>query len=685
MLTMKPILLLIITGGVIAFGAIAQLRSSTTPAPAYEGNGDPNQTTLAPYFEILGGGETNAFPLQKTETKVNVSGTIADVVVHQLYANRGSNTLEAKYVFPASTRAAVHGMEMKVGERIIRAKIQEKSEAKANYEKAKEEKKTAALLEQKRPNVFQMNVANIAPGEEVSVTLHYSETIPAKDRIYEFVFPTVVGPRYSTTPTNSAEGLEDDWVQSPYMAKPAGGEIAFSQMPTGPSFDISVDVRAGMKVQSLKCPSHETDITFPDEATAHVQLKPSIKATAGNRDFVLRYQLADKQVTTGLLLDQHPQGNHFWLTVQPPARITPEQIPPREYLFIVDVSGSMNGFPLDTAKDLVRNLIGGLGAQDTFNVMLFAGASNVLSPKPLAANQANITSAVNLIDGQNASGGTNLLPALEDAFKLPGDENKSRSIVLITDGFVDCEKKSFDLVRNNLGKSNFFAFGIGSSVNRFLIEGLARAGRGEPCIVLEPKECANAAKRFREMIASPVLTDVKIEFDGFTAKNVEPPSIPDVFADRPIEIFGKWDGAAKGHIRVTGLAGKEKVKFDFDVAEAFAKGTQNPALRTLWARERVRRLSDDAQFDATSELKREITTLGLTYELLTDYTSFLAVDETPRPALAKAQTVVQPLPLPKGVENTAVGGGTNGTTPEPGGFLLLMAATVVLLMGRNRE
>ena len=162
------------------------------------------EKTLAPYFEVLGGASSAAFPLQKTEVAVQVAGTIADVQVTQVYANRGSTTLEAKYLFPASTRAAVHGMEIKNGDRVIKAKIEEKSQAKATYEKAKAGHKTAALLEQKRPNVCQMNVANIAPGEEVVVHLHYSETVAATDRIYEFVFPTVVGPRYSTTTADSA-------------------------------------------------------------------------------------------------------------------------------------------------------------------------------------------------------------------------------------------------------------------------------------------------------------------------------------------------------------------------------------------------------------------------------------------------------------------------------------------------
>ncbi len=665
-------------------GQIAGSGPSGSNQPAE--SADPLASrTLAPYFQVLGDGVPASFPLQKTEVSVQVTGTIADVVVEQVYANQGAGPIEALYVFPASTRAAVHGMEMKIGERVIRAKIQEKEQARATYEAAKAEKKTAALLEQKRPNVCQMQVANIAPGEEVRVTLHYTETVAATDRIYEFVFPTVVGPRYSTTPVDSPEGRADAWVQNPYLNPPAAGS---DTLPALPVFDLKLRMNTGMPVQSMQCPSHETDISYPDANTTSLTLKPGTATTAANRDFVLRYQLADQKVASGLLLHQGEKENVFWLTVQPPARILPEATPPREYLFIIDVSGSMSGFPLDTAKDLLRRLVGGLGPQDSFNVMLFAGSATVLSPSfPLPANAANIQKAVQLIDGQGTGGGTNLLPALEKAFALPGDENRSRSIVLITDGYVDCEKRSFDLVRNGLGRSNFFAFGIGSSVNRFLIEGLARAGRGEPFIVLEPGEAAGAAKRFRDYVAAPVLTDVKVQFEGVEISQMEPPSVPDVFADRPVELFGKWSGEPKGHISITGLSGKEAVSFQFDLAEAAQKGTNHPALATLWARERVRTLSDYHQVGSTSELKQEITSLGLTYQLLTEFTSFVAVDETPRPLLADARTVTQPLPLPQGVSVHAVGsgGGTAGTVPEPGGFLLVMIALIAVLGGRLRR
>lgn len=633
--------------------------------------------SLAPRFEV--GGEENAehFPLKSTEVRATIAGVIAEVTVEQTYANTGDGPIEATYVFPASTRAAVHGVEMKIGERVIVAEIQEKKQAQATYEKAKSENKTASLLEQERPNVFRMSVANILPGDEVKVSLHFSEKLVATERVYEFVYPTVVGPRYS----NQGAATES-WVANPFLAE---GEA------TSATFAAHIDVRAGMPLQSLTCASHEVEIEFADKERATVELPAS--GEAADRDFVLRYRLADDEVVSGLLLHEGEKENFFLLNVEPPERVRPEQIPARDYLFVLDVSGSMNGFPLDTAKALMRDLLGGLRSTDTFNVLLFAGESRMLSPKSLPATAEHIARGTDLTRLARGSGGTELLPALERALALPLDEGVSRSIVVVTDGYVDIEREAFDLVRRERGRANLFAFGIGSSVNRWLIEGLARAGMGEPFFVLHPGEATATAGRFRDYISSPVLTDIRVKYEGFRTSEVQPESVPDVFADRPIELIGKWTGEAAGRIVVTGQGGAGPFEQVFDLKAQAEKGVENPALQPLWAREKVRTLADNRHLG--EENQREITTLGLTYGLLTEFTSFVAVDETPREVREKLRKVRQPLPLPKGVSESALSegqivvsggsGGVSGAAPEPGVFSLLIVTALGLLLHRHRS
>ena len=677
---------------VFALAVLGVARLTTAvPQPHPYGDGPPEKS-LSPYFKIVGAdANVEAFPLKSTEVKASISGVIADVVVAQTYTNTGKQPIEAIYVFPASTRAAVHGVEMHIGGRVIKSKVQEKHKAKATYEKAKSENKTTSLLEQQRPNVFQMSVANILPGDEVREILHYSEKLPATNHIHEFVFPTVVGRRYSNKGAQT-----EKWVQNPYLAEGT---------PNPTTFAMQVEVQAGMPLQSLASPSHDTaEVKFAGKDRATVTLPASTET--GNREFVLRYQLAGQQVASGLLLHKGKTENFFLLNVQPPSRVQPAQIPPRDYLFVVDVSGSKNGFPIDTSKELMRGLLKSMRPQDTFNVLLFAASSKVMANTSQPATQANIDRAMRIVDQEQGGGGTELLSALKRALALPQADGVSRSIVILTDGYVDIEKEAFRLVRRELGKANVFTFGIGTQVNRWLIEGLAHAGRGEPHVVLTKEAAPDAAKQFQEYISTPLLTDIQVRYEGFDAAHTQPESIPDVFANRPIELIGKWNGEAKGRIVIKGKSGGAPYEAAFDVAGEAAKGVNNPALRPLWAREKVRTLSDEAAIarnargSATDgEAAREIANLGVTYELLTEFTSFVGVDETPRAVLAQSdtQTVQQPLPLPQGVNNHAVGGGGGqpvvvtqnppvaGAVPEPGTTMLLVVALAAVLLHRHRE
>jgi Ca-activated chloride channel family protein len=364
---------------------------------------------------------------------------------------------------------------------------------------------------------------------------------------------------------------------------------------------------------------------------------------------------------------------------QPPKRVAPEDIPPREFVFVVDVSGSMDGFPLDTSKKLLEDLIGGLRPTDFFNVVLFAGDSTALSESPLPANAENISRAVQLIEQQRGAGGTELLPAIQQAMRLPTEPGVSRSIVLITDGYVSVEEGVFKYIRDNLGNANVFAFGIGTGVNRYLIEGVAKAGLGEPFVVEDQAKAADVATKFREYIQSPVLTDIQIRADGFEMYDVEPGSFPDLLAQRPVVLFGKWRGNPGGTIELTGKSGRGDFVSRLDVSSA-QPDEGNRALRYLWARTRIAELSDYGFGNVTDASVKEITALGLKYNLLTKYTSFIAVREKVVNPNGTATDVNQPLPLPVGVSDLAV-----GSEPEMVWLLAICIAIAVVAFCRKRR
>ncbi len=616
---------------------------------------ESDDKTLSPFFFVKSDSpDVDQLPLKATSAAVSISGVIADVKVTQVYKNEGKHALEAIYIFPASTRAAVYAMKMTIGERVINAKIKKRDEARQEYEQAKQQGKSASLLEQQRPNVFQMNVANIMPGDEIKVEMSYTELLVPTDKVYEFSYPTVVGPRYSNQPSQAASPSEK-WVQNPYLHQ---GEAPHY------TFDITANIAAGMPIQKLFCTSHKVNVNYSGSSSASIMLDKS-EESGGNRDYVLKYRLAGDHVESGLLLYPGERENFFLLMLQPPKRVSTAQIPPREYIFIVDVSGSMYGFPLDISKKLLKDLIGNLRPTDKFNVLLFAGGSTLMSEESLPATPENINKAINVIDQQRGGGGTELLPALKRALALPRAEGFSRTMVIATDGYVTVEEEAFDLIRNSLGNANMFAFGIGTSVNRHIIEGMAHVGMGEPFVITRPEEAPAKAEAFRKLIQSPVLTQVKMNFGGFDAYDVEPMSIPDVLADRPVIIFGKWRGKAQGKITLHGISGEEPYADVIEVSKVKPL-TTNSALQYLWARHRIQVLSDYNMLRPDDERVKEVTNLGLTYNLLTAYTSFVAVDSEVRNKNGKTTTVNQPLPLPEGVSDYAVGGMmTKSAAPAP--------------------
>ena len=703
-----------------------------------DGNSEENNEDrlLAPYFIIQGTEEDASaiehFPLKATNVVTNINGMIAETYVTQTYVNEGDTPINASYVFPTSSGVTVHGMTMVIGNEKITAQIKEKEEAKVEYEEAKSEGKSASLMEQKRPNVFSMDVANIMPGDTVNIELHYTELITPKENTYEFVFPTVVGPRYAppaapvddeentvsgddkdrtvsggneerTVSDNDGAGTvsggdggnggksgetgagrdssgssDDDWIASPYL--PGGAT------PPG-EYNITVNLSTGVPIAEVTSKTHAIRINKADASTAQITLE-NPDDYAGNRDFILKYKLTGEEIQSGLVLSSGRASggssqaeNFFMLTIQPPERFETEDIPPREYIFVLDVSGSMFGYPLDTAKELIRDLVTNLNETDTFNLILFANESTLLSPRSLPATSRNIKAATEMIDEQEGGGGTSLLPALEDAIAIPKEDDTARSIVIITDGYISNESEIISCISDNMNSASFFSFGIGSSVNDYLIKQIAGCGLGESFIVTDSEDAEESAANFRTYIESPLLTDIAITYRGFEVYDVEP-SVPSIlYAAQPIVLFGKWRGKPGGTITITGKAGEEEYVQEIPVGNVTVD-MEGEAIRYLWARTHLDRIAGYGSIRNDESVKDEITQLGLEYNMVTPYTSFIAVSEIIRNTEGESTDVDQALPLPQRVSGLAVGGGYRAYS-EPGTLLLILPAASIFFMKKK--
>ena len=612
-------------------------------APAYsqlnnfeDKNNENNELNQSPYFLVTNpNNEFDVFPLLRTSVDVEIAGVIADVTVTQVYKNNGKKNIEAVYIFPSSTRSAVYAMTMKIGDRLLQAEIQEKEKAREMYEDAKKEGRSASLLEQEKPNVFKMNVANILPGDVIEVEMKYTELLIPEDKTYEFVYPTVVGPRF--VDSNETTSFADQ----PYTDE--------GVLPSY-DFDINLNLKTGIPIWGAASTSHDVNIEFIDKNEAEIKLKPGNEKT-GNKDFILNYKLVGDNIETGILLQEGKDENFFLMMVQPPKRVEPKKIPPREYVFVIDVSGSMHGFPLTIAKKTFIKIMRDIRPEDKFNIVYFSGGSEIYSPMSLNANPQEMRKAIEFINKKEGMGGTRILDALKTSLGMNKDDGYSRTFVVITDGYVQVEKEAFDLIKENLGEANLFAFGIGKSLNRHLIEGMARAGQGEPFFVTDIDDPENEVEKFTNYVLSPVLTDIKVEFEAFNAYDIEPKNIPDLLADRPILVWGKYRGKVEGSVKIKG---NSDIEYETNLRiKDFGKEINSEALKYLWARNKIRELDDLASI-SNYNVKKEVTELGLKYNLLSNYTSFIAQDYKVR-SDGTMEKINQPLPLPEGVSGRAIG------------------------------
>lgn len=651
--------------------ALLVFAASCPVAQAKEEPKEEEQEIHSPYFYVeTADPEVDRLPLKDTSVKVGLNGFIADIYVVQTYANEGKNPISADYIFPASTKVTIHGMKMQVGNQIVTAVIEEKEEAEEEYEEAKEEGKTASLLEEKEANVFSMSVSNIMPGDEISIELHYTELITPEEGRFQFVFPTVVGPRY-VSPALDEDGTREEWASVPYLKE--GTEPA-------DTYSIEVSLSTGVPITDLSCNSHEINIAWNEDTNAVVTLANPAEY-AGNRDFILDYSLQGEELASGLLLDTDGKENFFMLMLQPPKRVETDKRLPMDYIFVLDVSGSMYGYPMETAKTLIRNLVSGLSDEDSFNLVLFANDVWLMSPTSLPGTAENIEKAIKLIDEQEGGGGTELAPALESALEVPAVEDRSRSVVIITDGYIYGEDVIFDLIQESAQEADFFPFGIGTTVNRNLIEGIAESGQGEPFVVTDEDQAEETAERFRTYISSPVLTDIQVSFEGFDTYDVEPVVLPTLFAQKPIILLGKYRGEAAGTVTVTGQNADGPYTGTLELSEANFNA-ESGSIPYLWARKRIARLTDYGTNNEDPEAKEEVTQLGLDYSMVTPYTSFIAVLDVVRNPEGESTDVDQALPLPLEVSNFSVGY-TEGS--EPGWVILPMLALAVALYHVRRK
>lgn len=601
-------------------------------------------------------------PLRHTIVTADIVGFISRTTVRQVFYNPLDTKIEAVYVFPLPQDAAVDDMTMIVGDRRIVGLIKERGEAREIYEEAKAAGHVASLLDQERPNIFTQSVANIEPGALVEIEIRYVETLKYEEGVFEWVFPMVVGPRYipggGTAPAPMTTGTPTPQVPDADKITPP---VVPPGMRSGHDVSITVHIDAGMEIFDLQSTLHEIEAVADGAHRATVTLKD--RAAIPNKDFILRYRLATDEIGDAFLMHQDERGDFFTLILQPPRKVVPDKILPRELIFVMDTSGSMNGFPIAKSKELMNKLIESMLPDDTFNLITFAGHTSILWNKPRPNTPENRAAALALINKQQGGGGTEMMKAIEAALVKKSNAGNARSVRIVcflTDGYVGNDMAIIDAVKKNAGTTRVFSFGIGNSVNRFLLDGMAYAGRGEVEYVTLESQGEAAVARFQERVLAPVLTDIEIDWGTLPAAEVYPRQIPDLFSAKPILVHGRLSGPAAGTITLRGNTGAGGYEERIEVS---MPGTppDHGALASLWARAKVsdlmnRDLAALQQGTFPEELKNQIIRLGLDFRLLTQFTSFVAVEELTVTIGGEPTKINVPVEMPDGVSYEGIFG-----------------------------
>ena len=573
-------------------------------------------------------------PTLKTDVNIGVTGIIARTTVRQEFMNPSrekDDWAEGMYVFPLPETAAVDHLRMTVGERIIEGQIKERAEAKKVYEQAKQDGKRTSLVEQERPNIFTTSVANIGPGERITVEIEYQETIRYDSGQFQLRFPMVVGPRYipgtpviveEERPKGAGTSLDTDRVSdasriTPPVLKPG-------PRPVNP-VNLSLTLTAGFPVARLESLSHPILVIEDPDGRSHVTLRKD--TVPADRDFQLAWQPAPGMEPIATVLTEQQDGETYILFMLMPPDRHNEAIPkiPRDVTFIIDTSGSMAGQSIEQAKASLTLALSRLTTQDRFNIIQFNNRVRSLFSDLQPVTAATIKKAVRYADHLSADGGTEMLPALRQALKGSEDVHRLQQVILLTDGQIGNEEELFELLHHRLGTRRVFTVGIGSAPNSHLMRKTAELGRGTFTYIDSTAEMKDKLDGLFRKLERPVLSDLRFDQTGWTGIEQYPSRIADLYEGTPVVVVAKARSLPE-HTVIHGRSGASPWSLPVFMKQATARS----GLSVYWARQKISALMDEAVAGGSEDtIRKAVLDVALAHHLISKYTSLVAVDMTP--------------------------------------------------------
>jgi len=630
-------------------------------------------------------GRYRRVPLLHTDVHLRINGMVADVQVTQRFHNPGDEWVEGIYVFPLPGESAVHKLRMHVGQRVVEGVVQEKTAAKRTYETAKRTGRKASLVEQERPNIFTTSVANIGPGDDVIVELHYAETLRYADGGLRIRFPLVVGPRYipgqviteNAALDRTGRGWASDTNLVPDASRITPPVLRPDAGPINP-VSIQVELDAGFALARFASSYHSMQFERVSEGVLRGRLSED---THADRDFELVWEPALGKAPRAALFGEERDGQHYVsLMVTPPDSAGAQNLAmARELVMVIDTSGSMHGLSIQQAVAATRYALRQLGPDDAVNLIEFNSTTEALFPRPRLVTAGTLQDAHAFLDRLRARGGTEMAPALQAALAGAPENGRVRQVVFLTDGSVGNERQLFEIIESNLGRSRLFTVGIGSAPNSFFMRRAAEAGRGTFTYIGKLEEVQGSMAELFSKIRFPVVTDIRLAWPGAGDTECWPGRLPDLHHGEPLLVSCRLQRVS-GDAVIEGRLGDRPWRF----ALASHNVQAGHALSTLWARAKIKSLLD-RQFGGQSsdEIRKTVVDLGIKFHLITRYTSLVAVDVTPsRPDTEALRSRAMPTNLPHGWSYDHVFGGMPRTATDaawqlPLALLLILLAALI--------
>lgn len=591
-------------------------------------------------FEDIRGGQLMAatgqgvFTPIDNKTHIDISGMVAHISVEQHFKNNHDKTVEGVYVFPLPEQAAVYRMRIKIGDRIIHGSVKEKAEARAIYQKAKASGKKAALVKQYRPNLFKTKVANIPAGETIVVELDYIDPVAYQQGEFKLRVPLSITPRYSPVADQADDSLEIETLMMDHF-----GWSGSNLTSPGPSnTELSVILDAGLALQSIDSDYHAIKISNKN-TIYKVTLDPN--SSLLENDFVLRWQPQTGQSPKAALFTQTVKGqDYLQMMLLPPQQTATEKTLPREVIYVIDTSGSMKGQSIIQARASLLMALEQLKHQDSFNILVFNHTTHNLFNTAVPANPNNISQAKAYVQSLQAGGGTEMMPALQQALYNQSEAERVRQIIFITDGAVSNEDKLFNTIYQHLGQSRLFTVGIGSAPNSYFMRKAAEFGRGSFTHIGNINEVQQTMSRLLSKINQPLIRDITIEWPTGNAVEYYPEKIPDLYAGEPLVVNASITNLT-GPIT---LRGKQQGGRDWKKTLTLSGNNKHKGVATLWAREKIQHLLDQKIKGRPEQQVREsVLDVALTHQLMSPYTSFVAVEKS----LPNTHKPLRAIPIPK--------------------------------------